>query len=84
MSVGIVVINFVEGHCSTLGKRTNSGTSADSGTIRVLKRDANMILYGSPATSTVSLSVPLLVRSPYTGIRTYTITYRSTRRVVVT
>ena len=32
---------------------------------RVLKEDAKMILYGCPAISTVSSSVPLLVRLPY-------------------
>ena len=39
----------------------------DSGTNRVLKRDENMILYGCPAAGTVSLSVPSLVRLPYSA-----------------
>ena len=46
-------------------KRTNGGTCPDSGINRVLKRDRNIILYGCPATGTVSLSVPSLVRLPY-------------------
>ena len=44
---------------------TNGGKRPDSGTNRVLKRDGDMILYGCPATGTVSLSVPSLVRLPY-------------------
>ena len=32
----------------------------------MLKRDGDMILYGCPATGTVSLTVPSLVRLPYT------------------
>ena len=49
------------------GKRTNGGTRPDSGTNRVLKRDGDMILYGCPATGTVSLNVPSLVRFLYGG-----------------
>ena len=51
------------------GPLCNGGTRPDSGTNRMLKRDGDMILCGCPAASTLSLSVPLLVRLPYWDLK---------------